>query len=153
SVRRRAGVNDERNVAVELIQNVLRRRRTDAAKPVSAWGSEWFAKLASDFGEDRMRADSNCDRVQTRGYNLRNNFALRQYHRQRARPEFFGKLQNRLSILFLRIGNFLPPTRIWKVNDQRIKARSSLRFENLRDRNWIERIGGGSVNRLGRTRQ
>ena len=38
------------------------------------------------------------------------------------------------------------------MNDKRIEAWPSFRFENFRDRNWIERVGGESVNRFRRKR-
>ena len=69
-----------------------------------------------------------------------------------AGDEFFGELQNQLSILRWKIDNFFQPILLWKMNDKRIEAWPSFRFENFRDRNWIECVGCESVNRFSRKR-
>src|SRR5438270_3011063 len=89
SVRARACIDDERNVTVEFIEDVLRSRGTDPTKAIRARRSEWFTERANDFGKDWMRTDSNCDRVQTRGHNVGNNFAPGQNDRERTRPKLF----------------------------------------------------------------
>src|SRR5437016_1639245 len=49
SVRSRPAVDDQRNAAAELIENMLGRRGTDSSEPVCAWGSERFFKRLDNF--------------------------------------------------------------------------------------------------------
>ena len=61
----RARIDNERNSSLELIQNMLRGRRTDAAKSVCARCGQRRIECTNDFRKNRMRADSNSDRVET----------------------------------------------------------------------------------------
>src|ERR1700736_141011 len=77
SVRSWSGIDNQWNVAAKFVQNMLGRSGTNASKAICARRGKRFSKRANDFGEDRMRADSNRDRIQTRGDNFRNDFAFR----------------------------------------------------------------------------
>ena len=111
---------------------MLRGRRADSAKSIGAWRSQRTAECPNDFGENRMRADSDSDRFETSRDNVGNDF-------RRGRTSVNGPGQNR-SISF-EITSQIPgsdlcdpfePFAIRQMNDQRIEARSLLRLENLR---------------------
>ena len=99
-----------------------------------------------------MRTDSNCDCVQTRRHDFPNNLSFRQNHCEWAGPEFFAELENQLSIRCRKVGDFFQPIMIRKMNDERVETRTSLCFENFGDRDWVQRIGGKSVNSFRRQR-
>src|SRR5947207_2246696 len=101
-----ACIDDERNVPVEFVQDMLRRCRTDSTEAIGAGRSERFSECANDFDEGWMRTDSNCDCVQTRRHDFRNNLSFWQNHCEWAGPEFFAELENQFSIRRRKRGDF-----------------------------------------------
>ena len=152
SVSRRASIDNQRNATVKFIENMLRGRGTDATEAICARRGERFAKLANDLGKDRMRADSNRNRVQTRGHNFRDDFATRQDNRKRSGPKAISQLEDQFSSFAAKIDNFLEPIAPRQMYDERIKAWSLLRFEDFRNGDRIKRIGREPVNGFRRQR-
>ena len=139
-------------MSVEFLQDVLRHCRTDSTEAIGAGRGERLSKCTNDFGEDWMRTDSDGNCLQARRHNFRNNLSFRQNHGEWAGPEFFSELENQLSILRWKRGNSFQPIMIGKMNDERVETRTSLCFENFGDRDWVQRIGGKSVNSFRRQR-
>src|ERR1700738_2885619 len=129
---------------------MLRRRRTDLAKSVCARRCQWPSELTNNGGKNRMSTDSHRDCVQTSRDDVWNDVAFGEDDREWPRPEAIGQLQNQLSILRRKIDNSLEPIAIRQMNNERIEARSFFRFEDSYDRCGVERVGGESINRLGR---
>jgi len=67
-----SAIDDQWNATVQLIHNMLRGRGANAAEAICARSREWSTKGTNDFGENRMRTNSNCDRIQTRCHNFGN---------------------------------------------------------------------------------
>ena len=72
-----SGVDNERSSSIEFIEDMLRGRRADPAKSIGARRSHRPSKCLNDLRKHGMRANSNRDRVQTGGHNVRNKFTLR----------------------------------------------------------------------------
>src|SRR5437667_803404 len=80
-------VDDQRGSSVEFIHDVLCGRGTDTTELIRARRSQRLIQFTHDFGENRMRADSHCDRIETCRHNIGYDFAFRQNHCERARPK------------------------------------------------------------------
>jgi hypothetical protein len=148
----RSGVDDQWHPSVEFIQDMLCCCRTDASESVCARGSERLIQFTHDFSKHTMCAESHRHGIQSCGNNIRNQFALRQNHRERPRPKLIGQFRNQLPIIDRKCGNSFQPLAIRQVNNERIEARPVLRFKNLGDGNRVERVSGESVNSFGRQR-
>src|SRR5712691_5163954 len=57
SVLSRPGIDDQRDAAVEFMQNVLRGGGADSTETICARRSQRFSKRLKDLSEVRMRAD------------------------------------------------------------------------------------------------
>jgi len=83
-------VDDQRNSSLEFIEHVLRSCGTEATKSIRAWRSQRPIQFTHNFGENWMRANSDCDCIKTCCDNFRNNFAFLQDHCERAWPKLVG---------------------------------------------------------------
>jgi len=73
SVNRWSGIDDQRNAIVELIQDMLRGRWTNAAESICARRGERPTERANNFGKNWMCTNSNRNSVETSSHNFRNN--------------------------------------------------------------------------------
>ena len=78
-----------------------------------------------------MRADSNSYRFETGRDNVGNDFSPRQDKRERSGPELRDQFLDQIARIIVDSGDPFEPFAIGQMNDQRIEARSLLRFENL----------------------
>src|SRR5204863_8192807 len=87
-----SGIDDEWNSSPEFIENMLRGGRTDAAKTICARRRQREIDFPDDFGEDRVRTNSNRDCIETGGRNVGNYFLPRQNQREGPGPELRSQL-------------------------------------------------------------
>jgi len=92
SVFRWRPVDDERDSSAKVIHDMLRGRWTDMTESIRAWRSQRLIQFTHNLGEDRMRADSHRDCIETCCHNFRNDLVFRQNHRKRAGPKLVGQL-------------------------------------------------------------
>jgi len=117
SMSGRTTVDNQRDSILQIIKNMLRGCRANAAEAVCTGRRERFSKRLNNFGENRMHADSNGYGGQACSYNFGNDFPFRQNHRKRSWPTRIGQFQEQLSILRGNIDNFFQPLAIGQMND------------------------------------
>src|ERR1043166_5830643 len=88
----RAGIDDERNQAIEFRANMLGRGGAEPAKPVRAWRGQRATKGCADLAENGMGTEPNGDSVEASRDNIRDHRLSRKNKGQRARPELFMQL-------------------------------------------------------------
>src|SRR4051812_14758433 len=74
TMERRSAIHDERNDAVELIEDVTGSGRTDPAESVGARCGQRSPEFGDDVSKDRMRTEADSDRLKPCGNDIR-------YHR------------------------------------------------------------------------
>ncbi len=151
-MRRRPGIYDQRDTAIELAHDMICRGWANAAEAVRTWCGERFAECADDRIKDGVRAHANGDRSEPGGNQIGDDFSFRENDRERTRPKSIEQFENQLSILRWNFSNSFEPIATWQMNDQRIEAGTLLRFKDLGYGVCIERIGGKTVNCFGRQR-
>src|SRR5437868_11250731 len=72
AVRRRSGVDNQWNTAIEFLNDMRRRRRADAAKAISARRREWPPERSDDFVENGMGTKANGNSVEASRHNILN---------------------------------------------------------------------------------
>src|ERR1700674_725702 len=145
----RTGVDDQWNEAIKLFPDVLGSGGADPPESIRARCGERSAEFTNHLAEDRMRANSNCDCVETSGHNVGDDLALGEDDCEWSRPKSIREFLNQLSILAAEIGNFFQPSELGHMNNERIETRTFLCLENFRDCDRVQCVGREPVNCFG----
>ncbi len=99
SMRRRAGIDDSGNAALELRHYMRGGRGRDAAKTICAGRGERFPEAVEHRLKHRMRAVPHRDTGQARCGDVRNEIAFWQNKSERSRPKIFNQPPHKLLAL------------------------------------------------------
>ena len=134
-------------VVAEFLAYVVGARRAHMTIAVRGRRREAAAETAQQLLRDRMRGHAHGDGVLSARDGRVDGRRTPQYERQRARPEPLGEQPCRL-------GDVERPAferaRVFDMDDQRMRRRTTLELEHAPDRIRVRRIGAEPVNGLGR---
>jgi len=140
-----AAVDDPWATLAKGITNMRGLGRADVTERIGAGRGERAARETQHLTEKRMGRDADGHGIFAGRDEVGHDGLATQYDRQRTRPERREERQARI-----RLGDFGERALVEHVDDERIEERTALDREDLSERGGIGRVGGETVDRLGR---
>ena len=144
----RSAVDDQRDPAPKALEDMLGPRWADRAAGVGGWRGQRPVDSPKERLHRRMRWNPQPDRRQSGGHDRCDgrSFAKRHDQGQWTRPV---PLSERYGVV-VEEPDLLGGGEVTHMDNQRVEARSSLRFVDACDRAWPGRVGRKPVNSLRR---